>query len=130
MAASFTVLSGHRIPDADHDWEALARSGSTLVVLMGATTAVEVATRLMAEGRPADEPVAAVHRAGTPAMEVATMRLDHLAERGCPFPAPTVLVIGDVAAFAHPATPAMSERPTPFNHWGSVGSPHAALALR
>lgn len=102
MSASFTVLSGHRIPDADHDWGALARSSSTLVVMMGATTAVAIASRLLAEGRPADEPVAAIHRAGTPAMDVATMRLDHLAEHGCPFPAPTVLVIGNVAAFAHP----------------------------
>jgi uroporphyrin-III C-methyltransferase len=127
MSASFTVLSGHRIPDADHEWGALARSGSTLVVMMGATTAVQVATRLMAEGRPADEPVAAIHRAGTPEMDVATMRLDHLAEYGCPFPAPTVLVIGNVAAFAHPTLPtaAMSERPTAR----SVGSSQAELPV-
>ncbi len=31
MSASFTVLSGRRIADADHDWDALARSGSTVV---------------------------------------------------------------------------------------------------
>ena len=100
MSASFTVLSGHRIRDADHDWEALARSGSTLVVMMGATTAREIADRLIVEGRPIAEPVAAIHRAGEPGMAVATMTLGQLAELGCPFHAPTVLVIGQVAAFA------------------------------
>lgn len=47
-SASFTVLSGHRVADADHDWSALARSGSTVVVLMAASTAGDVAARLIA----------------------------------------------------------------------------------
>ncbi len=100
VSASFTVLTGHRITESDHDWSALARSGSTLVVLMGASTGADVARCLLAEGRRPDEPVAAVHRAGTPDVATATLTLDQLAIDGCPFVSPTVIVIGLVAAFA------------------------------
>jgi uroporphyrin-III C-methyltransferase len=100
VSASFTVLTGHCIADSDHDWSALARCGSTLVVLMGASTGADVARRLLSEGRSPDEPVAAIHRAGTVDMATATLTLDQLAADGCPFASPTVLVIGLVAAFA------------------------------
>ncbi|MFK8022461.1 MAG: uroporphyrinogen-III C-methyltransferase [Ilumatobacter sp.] len=96
-AASFTVLTGHRATDADHDWQALARSSSTLVVLMGASTSTEIARALRDAGRPVTEPVAVIHAAGTPRMRTALIDLEHLADSGCPFPAPCVIVIGDVA---------------------------------
>ncbi len=97
VAASFTVVSGHRAADEGHDWEALARSGSTLVVLMGATTAPEIASALIDGGRPDDEPVAVVHAAGTDSQRSMHLTLDALRADGCPFPAPCVIVIGPVA---------------------------------
>ncbi len=100
MSASFTVLSGHRITRADHDWEALARSGSTLVVLMGASTASEIAGRLLAGGRADDEPVALVHRAGHPDGQTIVSTLRDLCDEGCPLPAPVVIVIGEVVSLA------------------------------
>ncbi|MFV0257761.1 MAG: uroporphyrinogen-III C-methyltransferase [Acidimicrobiales bacterium] len=96
-AASFTVLSGHRIADLDHRWEALASSASTLVVLMGASTARGIAERLRAAGRPADEPVAVIHRAGYADQQTASVTLGGLARDGSPLPSPSVLVIGPVA---------------------------------
>ena len=111
-AASFTVLSGHRVADADHDWGALARSASTLVVLMGASTARDVAARLLDGGCPTGEPVAVVHAAGTPAMRVGRLDLGGLAADGCPFPAPCVIVVGDVARHAIDQRPgALDDRP-------------------
>ncbi len=98
MAASFTVLSGHRVAEAEHDWEALARSSSTLVVLMGASTASEIAGRLLEGGRGADESVRVVHRAGSPDMETSDTTLAGLFDEGCPFPAPCVIVIGGTAS--------------------------------
>lgn len=97
ISASFTVLSGHRIAEADHDWDALARSGSTLVVLMGASTAGQIASRLIAHGRAASEPAAIVHRAGTADARATRRTLADLAADGCPFPAPCVITIGAVA---------------------------------
>lgn len=101
-AASFTVLTGHRVDDSDHDWSALARSSSTLVVLMGASTSPSIATRLIDGGRASSEAVAVVHAAGTPQMRTALLDLDALRSRGCPFPAPCVIVIGDVATRVRP----------------------------
>ena len=44
----------------DTDWDALARAGGTLVILMGAGRVGEIAKALIAGGRDADTPVAAV----------------------------------------------------------------------
>ncbi|MEZ5372460.1 MAG: uroporphyrinogen-III C-methyltransferase [Microthrixaceae bacterium] len=122
MSASFTVLSGHRVAEADHDWDALARSGSTLVVLMGASTASEIATRLLAGGRPADEPVALVHRAGRPDARTIVSTLCELRDGGCPLPAPVVIVIGQVVTLADPTT---MVAPANGNH---VESPSSMVA--
>ncbi|MBA2326925.1 MAG: uroporphyrinogen-III C-methyltransferase, partial [Actinobacteria bacterium] len=62
-ATHFTVVTGHEDPTkdaSDVDWEALARSGGTLVILMGAGRVAEIAERLVAGGRAPDTPVAAV----------------------------------------------------------------------
>ncbi len=96
MSASFTVLTGHRVVEADHDWAALARSGSTLVVLMGASRASWIGERLMSEGRSPEELVALVHRAGQPGARTVRTTLERLAHEGCVLPAPVVIVIGAV----------------------------------
>ncbi len=96
-SASFAVLSGHRVTGADHNWEALARSGATLVVLMGASNAAGIAARLLAAGRSWSEPVAMIHNAGRVDERVACTTLAQLQVSGCPFGAPTVIVIGDAA---------------------------------
>lgn len=105
LASSFTVLTGHRCGPSDHDWKSFAASGSTLVVLMAATTAREVARRLLDQDRKASEPVAFVHAAGTDAEQVAYRDLATTAHSGCPFGSPSVMVIGAVAA-----NPAASHR--------------------
>src|ERR671911_2500414 len=63
----FTVVTGHEDPakgSADVDWEALAKAGGTLVILMGAGRIGDIADRLVAGGRPPETPVGAV-RNGT-----------------------------------------------------------------
>ena len=97
-AASVAVISGHRAgPDDGYDYAALASAVDTIVVLMGATTARAIADELLVAGLRHDHPVAAVHRAGAIGEEHAVLTLGGLADHGCPFPSPTVLVIGGVA---------------------------------
>lgn len=100
--ASVAVVSGHRAnPDGvddNTDWAALARGAETIVVLMAATTAATVARRLLEAGLPRVHPVAVIHAAGSPDQEHAVMTLGTLESRGCPFPSPSVLVIGEAAA--------------------------------
>lgn len=98
MASSFTVMTGHLADTHVQDLTALAASGSTLVVLMATTTARSLAKSLIAAGKKSNEPVAFIHAAGTPAQADARSTLAEVAEVGCPFPSPTVMVVGLVAA--------------------------------
>ncbi len=54
VSTSFTVVTGHEDPtkgSSDTDWDALAKAGGTLVVLMGAGRVAEIAKALIAGGR-------------------------------------------------------------------------------
>ncbi len=98
LASSFTVISGHSAATSDPCIASLAASDSTLVVLMAASTADALSQRLLDAGRLASEPVAFIHAAGTDAQQVARRTLAEVADAGCPFPSPTVMVVGPVAA--------------------------------
>ena len=98
VAAAFTVVTGHRrAGEPDVDWRALARVGSTVVVLMGVSQRATIATELIAGGLDPATPVAAIRSATTSEEVVARCRLDELAATRVESPA--VLVIGAVAAF-------------------------------
>ncbi len=77
------------------DWEALARIGGTLVVLMGMASRSEIARRLVAGGRPADTPVAVVEWGTTPQQRAVRTTLAGLADVA--LGAPAVVVVGPVA---------------------------------
>jgi len=98
LAASVTVVTGHRRHGDEEatDWEALARVGGTVVVLMGVAERAGIAERLMRGGRSPDTPVAVVERAGTAVQRVRRGRLDELATM--PIAPPATIVIGPVAA--------------------------------
>ena len=73
VAASVTVVTG-RVGEPDgtgeHDWEALARVGGTLVILMGMTTRAAIAAALIEGGRAPDTPVAVIARGTTASQRV------------------------------------------------------------
>jgi uroporphyrin-III C-methyltransferase len=97
VAASFTVVTGHRRTGDDTNWEALARAGGTLVVLMGVAERGAIAERLMAGGLAAHTPVAAVMWGTCDEQTVVRGTLGELASLRVDPPA--TLVIGAVAAF-------------------------------
>ena len=70
LASSVTVVTG-RVGDAGTpgavDWDALARAGGTLVVLMGVSTRAAIADELVAGGRDPGTPVAVIERGTGPA---------------------------------------------------------------
>jgi uroporphyrin-III C-methyltransferase len=113
LSASFTVVTGHRQHgEAPVDWQALARAGGTIVVLMGVSQRGVIADALIAGGLPADTPVAAVRRATTLEQTVVRCRIDELA--GIDIDSPATLVIGAVAALdvtAVPPRPPVAETP-------------------
>lgn len=97
-SSGFTVVTAHQDPANDRvlDWDALARLGTTLVVLMGAARAAAIAQRLLDAGMAPTTPVAVITDATLPTQRD---RRGTLAELGRePVPSPSVLVIGAVAA--------------------------------
>ncbi len=98
VSSGFTVVTAHQDPHTDRklDWDALARGGTTLVILMGVGRRAQIAERLQAAGMPADTPVAVIRAASTPRQQIQRCDLAGLPEiRTAP---PATIVIGAVAA--------------------------------
>ena len=98
LSSGFTVVTAHQDPATDRvlDWDALARLGTTLVVLMGAARARAIAERLVVAGMAGDTPVAVITDATQPTQRELRTTLDQLGV--APVPNPSVIVIGAVAA--------------------------------
>jgi len=95
----FTVVTGHEDPakgESEVDWGALARTGGTLVVLMGAGRADEIARLLIDGGRSPDTPVAIVRNGTRPDQQTARATLATIGT--VQVKPPSVIVIGEVAA--------------------------------
>jgi uroporphyrin-III C-methyltransferase / precorrin-2 dehydrogenase / sirohydrochlorin ferrochelatase len=105
MSQGFTVVSGHAAPEDPRstlDWEALARAGTTLVVLMGVETLQSIAVALVEAGLDMNTPLAGVMDGGLPGQKVVRSTLAGVLSSGPPteLRSPAVIVIGAVAAFA------------------------------
>lgn len=99
VSTHFTVVTGHEDPAKGHaevDWEALARAGGTLVILMGAGRIDDIARRLVDGGRSPATPVAAV-RCGTHP-DQRTLRATLSTIGAADVQPPAAIVVGDVAA--------------------------------
>lgn len=98
VSSGFTVITGHQDPNTQRwlDWDALAKTGTTLVILMGASRTELIAQRLMEAGLPAHTAVAAIYSATTERESVMRTTLAELPD--IEVTNPSVLVIGAVAA--------------------------------
>jgi len=113
LSQGFCVVSGH-VPPGDPrsqvDWPALARIGTTLVILMGVHNLDPICRTLMTAGLPATRPAAVIVDAGGPRMCVVRGCLGNVADaaRVAQVRPPAVVVIGAVAGLdlAGPSGPA------------------------
>jgi uroporphyrinogen III methyltransferase/synthase len=99
LSTSVTIVTGHEDPTkgtTDTDWDALARAGGTLVVLMGAGRVSEIAKALIAGGRDSGTPVAAVRWGTRPEQRTMRATLETIDQLGVE--APSAIVVGAVAA--------------------------------
>ncbi|WP_254521873.1 uroporphyrinogen-III C-methyltransferase [Natrinema caseinilyticum] len=101
-ASSVSFVTGHEDPtkpESAVDWEALAATGGTIVVLMGVGRLPDYTAALREAGMAPDTPVALVERGTRPGQRVATGTVETIVdvrdEAGISPPA--VTVIGDVA---------------------------------
>lgn len=103
VVQGFTVVSGHvppGHPDSTVDYTALARSGTTLVVLMGVRTLPAITEALIEAGMDAATPCALVADASLPSQRDVRTTLAKAADDAAAagIGAPAVAVIGHVAA--------------------------------
>ena len=99
VSTHFTVVTGHEDPAKDRtdvDWDALARVGGTLVILMGAGKIGDIAQRLVDGGLDPATPVAAVRNGTRPDQQTVRATLATIKDAGVR--APSAIVVGDVAA--------------------------------
>ncbi|QYG94837.1 uroporphyrinogen-III C-methyltransferase [Iamia sp. SCSIO 61187] len=97
-STAFTVITGHEDPSSGPgtiDWEAAARLGGTLVVLMGVARWPRIAERLLAGGLAPDTPAAAVRWGTRPDQHTTRATLATLGDH--PLASPSVIVVGRVA---------------------------------
>jgi len=107
---SFVTGQG-RDGEADVDWAALARSGQTIVVYMGANAADRIAARLIENGLSAATPAAVIENGTRPDQRIETGTVSDLGTLAARFSGrgPLLIVIGDVVrradAWAETAAP-------------------------
>ena len=96
-------VSGHAwVNGCEPAWEALARSGTTLVIYMGVRRLAEITRALLAAGMSPATPAAAIQNGALPEQVSVVSTLGRLARdvvaRGIESPA--IVVVGDVVALA------------------------------
>jgi uroporphyrinogen III methyltransferase/synthase len=99
VAGGVAFVTGHDSAGSAIDWPGLARFPGTLVFYMGVRTLPRIAEQLIAEGRPADQPVAVVERGTLPGQRTLLATLADVAERAAAtgIRAPAITLVGDVA---------------------------------
>jgi uroporphyrin-III C-methyltransferase len=98
VAASFSVIAGHRQSVATLDWS-VYQGVDTLIVLMGVEFRDIMAAALIAQGRSESQPVAFIENASTPSERIVESTLAAVAARRVEVAAPAVMVIGEVVRF-------------------------------
>jgi len=100
--SSVSFVTGHEDPTKEEsavDWEALANTGGTIVVLMGVGKLPDYTAELLRFGMAPETPVALIERATWPDQRVATGTLDTIVDvrDSESIEPPAITVIGDVA---------------------------------
>lgn len=102
---SFTVISGHLPPghkDSRNNWDALAHTGGTLVIIMGVKNAPKIAAAIIDAGRASETPAIVIQEGTTTNQRGYRCTLGTLAEtmKMHNIQPPAVYVIGDVAGLS------------------------------
>ncbi|MDR2604142.1 MAG: uroporphyrinogen-III C-methyltransferase [Desulfovibrio sp.] len=102
-ASSVLFATGHEDPgkaESAHNWDAMARSGATLVFYMGMKNLPEIARRLTEAGLDADTPAALVQWGTTPRHRSLLTTLGRAPAEAAEhaFSAPALIVVGRAAA--------------------------------
>lgn len=109
-ASQVTILTGNEDPTKNEsalDWQLLAQSRGTIVVLMGVANLKKIAKVLIANGKPGTTPVAIIERGLRKDRRVTAGTLEMIgqAAHDAGVKPPAVIVIGDVVKLYDPDNP-------------------------
>jgi uroporphyrin-III C-methyltransferase len=95
------LATGHRAPDAEMDWAALARTGAPIVLYMAVSSLPGIVEALRAGGLADDTPALVVHGVTTSRERVLEAPLHTLPDlaRGGAILSPAIVAIGAIAGF-------------------------------
>jgi len=102
IARGVTFVTGHTQDGQEPNWEALARSGTTLVVYMGLRSLGQIVSQLMKAGLPEATPACAIEN-GTLSTQreiVSTLAGLPAAVAQARLASPAIIVVGEVVRFA------------------------------
>ncbi|KFE56407.1 uroporphyrinogen-III C-methyltransferase [Pseudomonas syringae] len=100
ISRGVTLVTAHTQDDSSLNWQALAQTGTTLVVYMGVAKLAEIRDSLLAGGLAAQTPVAMIENASLPQQRECRSSLADMQRDAASFQlkSPAILVIGAVAA--------------------------------
>ena len=115
-ASAVALITGHEDPakpESAIDWPALAAFPGTLVFYMGVKQLPQIAERLIAGGRAADEPAAVIERGTLPGQRTVLATLATIAERAGAeaIHPPSITLVGPVAALREQGLRWFEDRP-------------------
>ena len=99
VARGVTLVTAHTQDDSSLNWQALAQSGTTLVIYMGVTKLADIQSGLLAGGMSSSMPVAMIENASLPQQRECRSSLAAMQDDATAFAlkSPAILVIGKVA---------------------------------
>lgn len=102
VARGVTLVTAHTQDDSTLNWQALAQSGTTLVVYMGVAKLTEIQGQLLNGGLREDTPVALIENASLPHQRECRTSLLDMQRDALAFElkSPAILVIGEVVGNA------------------------------
>jgi uroporphyrin-III C-methyltransferase len=100
LSQTVTLSTAHGEDGDEPDYDALARTGGTLVLFMGLGRLAELAAGLIDAGVDGDTPAAVISRGTLPDQKVATAPLCEIADAARSFRSPALLVVGEVVQLA------------------------------
>jgi uroporphyrin-III C-methyltransferase len=105
-ASMVTILTGHEDPlkgESALDWQLLAKSRGTIVVLMGVKNIPDISRMLLKHGKNPGTPVAIIERGLRKDQRITTGTLETIAARAeaAEVRPPAIIVIGDVVSLYH-----------------------------
>jgi len=100
MARGVIFVTGHTKDGAEPDWQALARTGLTLVIYMGFKRLASITAALLSAGMRPDIPACVIQNATLRNQRQVITSLQRLPQAAANLASPAIIVVGDVVRVA------------------------------